>query len=189
MYIVLRKVHLYSCFIVATFLLMYFVTGGAMVLESVFPRKSKNTTVQTLAIESNASDDKIMQGISSKFQIEGKLRITKSSEGNAVYHFRRPGYHAELARIKSDSVRVTIKEGSLGSIMNDFHRLRGYEGKWTHIIWALLYDLSCVALVIFAFSGVYLWWKLEKDKKTGIIFFLASTVVTGFTILYLYQVC
>ncbi len=189
MYTTLRKIHLYCCFIVATFLLMYFVTGGVMVMESVFHRKSKHTTVQTLAIERNESEQKVIQAVRSKLDIEGRLRITKSSDGNSVYHFRRPGYHAELARTKEDSVQVTIREGTFGSVMNDFHRLRGYEGTWTHMVWACMYDLSCVALLIFAFTGVYLWWKLERNKKTGVIFLLASTVTTVFTVLYIYQVC
>jgi uncharacterized iron-regulated membrane protein len=188
MYTVLRKIHLYSCFIVASFLLMYFVTGGVMVFESVFPRKNKSTTIQTLAVEKNKSEQQVMQAIRSELGIQGRLRITQSSDGKSVYHFRRPGYQAELTRIKDDSVRVLIKEGTLGSVMNDFHRLRGYEGNWTHKIWAFMYDLSCVGLIIFAFSGVYLWWRLEKNKMTGIAFLLTSTIITGFTILYLYQV-
>jgi hypothetical protein len=188
MYTLLRKIHLYSCFIVATFLLMYFVTGGVMVFESIFPRKNKNTTLQTLAVERNESEQKVMKAISSELGIQGKLRITQSANGKSVYHFRRPGYQAELTRIKEDSVQVLIKEGTLGSVMNDFHRLRGYEGNMIHMIWAFLYDLSCVGLVIFSFSGVYLWSRLEKNKTTGIVFLLASTIITGFTILYLYHV-
>ena len=46
--------------------------------------------------------------------------------------------------------------------MNDFHRLRAYTVD--HKVWAVFYDLSCIALFVFAFTGVYLWWKLEEKS-------------------------
>lgn len=189
MYTLLRNIHVYSAFVIATFLLMYFVTGGVMILESVFPRISKETTIQTLAVDKYKSEETIMKELSAKFDIHGDLRITTSSDGNGVYRFMRPGYRAELSRIGTDSVKVSIKEGTFASVMNDFHRLRGYEGTWRRWLWAFLYDLSCISLLVFAFSGVYLWWKLEKNKRTGIVFLVASTAITAFTILYFYQVC
>ena len=189
MYTLLRNIHLYSAFIIVSFLLMYFVTGGVMILESAFPRISKETTVQTLPVESNDSEEKIIRDLCTRFSIHGDLRITTSSGENKVYRFIRPGYRAELRRVHVDSVQVSIKEGTFGSVMNDFHRLRGYEGNWIHILWAFLYDLSCISLLVFSFSGVYLWWKMEKIKRTGVGFLLVSTAITGFTIIYFYQVC
>lgn len=189
MHTLLRNIHLYSAFIIGAFLLMYFVTGGVMVLESIFPRTNKHTTLQTLAIHGTSSEEKTIKDICSRFSIHGDLSMTTSADGNKTYRFIRPGYRAEVTRFHVDSVRVNIKKGTLGSVMNDFHRLRGYEGSWIHMVWALLYDLSSISLLVFAFSGVYLWWKLEKNKKPGVVFLLASTAVTAFTILYLYEVC
>jgi uncharacterized iron-regulated membrane protein len=189
MYTLLRNIHLYSAFIIASFLLMYFVTGGVMILESAFPRKSKETTLQTVPVEKNDSEEQIIRDLRTRFSIHGDLRITTSRGGNKVYRFLRPGYGAELRRVHVDSVQVSIKEGTIGSVMNDFHRLRGYEGNWIHVLWAFLYDLSCISLLVFSFSGVYLWWKMEKIKKTGVAFLLVSTAITAFTIIYFYQVC
>jgi hypothetical protein len=188
MYSLLRNIHLYTAFVIASFLLMYFVTGGVMILESAFPRISKETTLQTLPVDRTDLEKKIISDLCNRFSIHGDLRITTSNGGIKVYRFLRPGYRAELRRVHVDSVQVSIKEGTFGSVMNDFHRLRGYEGTWTHMVWAFLYDLSCISLLVFSFSGVCLWWKLETNKKTGTIFFLASTAITGLTILYIYQV-
>jgi hypothetical protein len=72
--------------------------------------------------------------------------------------------------------------------MNDFHRLRGFNGV-ARVVWGVMYDLSCIALFLFGLSGLYLWWKLEKEKLAGVLFFLASTAITIFTIWYLNAVC
>lgn len=187
MYSIIRKIHLYTAFVIAAFLLMYFVTGGVMVFESLFPRANKKTTIETLAIERSGSDEKIIKDVCSKFSVHGELRVN-SSDGNKVYRFSRPGYKAELSRVHADSIRVTIREGTFGSVMNDFHRLRGYEGSWTHIVWAFLYDLSCISLLVFALTGIFLWWKSEKNKALGVVFLLLSTGITAFTITYFYWV-
>lgn len=188
MYTLLRKIHLYSAFIVATFLLMYFVTGGVMVMESLFPRVSKNTILQTVSTNRNTSEETIIKDIAATFNIHGELRTRIPPNGNKVYSFSRPGYKAELSRVHADSVRVSIREGTFASVMNDFHRLRGYEGSWHHFIWAFLYDLSCVSLLVFAITGICLWWKLEKKKMIGVLFLTTSTGLTALTIAYFYWV-
>ena len=160
-----------------------------MVMESLFPRVSKNTILETVSANKNTSEERIIKDISATFNIHGELRTRIPPNGKKVYSFSRPGYKAELSRVHVDSVRVSIRQGTFGSVMNDFHRLRGYEGSWHHFIWAFLYDLSCVSLLVFAITGVCLWWKLEKNKSTGIAFLLASTAITAFTMFYLYQVC
>ena len=189
MYTLIRRIHLYSAFIIAPFLLMYFVTGGVMILEDVFPRINKETINQKMAIDRDAPDRRTLKDVCERFDIYGELSTKPSSNGRTAYHFFRPGYRAEISFINADSVQLRIHEGTMASVMNDFHRLRGYKGSWTHLAWAFLYDLSCVALIVFAFSGVYLWWKLERNKRTGVIFLIVSTSITAFTILYLYQVC
>ena len=188
MYTFLRKIHLYSAFVIATFLLMYFVTGGVMVMESFFPRANKKTILEKVAVDRNAPEEITIKGICAAYNIYGELRRTTATNGNKVYNFSRPGYKAELSRIHTDTIQVNIREGTFGSVMNDFHRLRGYEGSWPHVIWALLYDLSCVSLLVFAFTGVYLWWKLEKSKAIGVVFLLTSTGIMVFTIVYFYWV-
>lgn len=186
---VIRKLHLYASFVIASFLLMYFLTGAFMIMGNIFPRKNVKTLSEKVALKNNQTEADAINEISIQYDIRGSESKITSVKGGRNYTFTRPGYRAEIIFVEGeDSIKVNIKTGTFWSAMNDFHRLRGYAG-WIHKVWAVFYDLSCLALLVFAFTGVYLWWKLERKKLPGIIFIFASTGITVFTIWYLVAVC
>lgn len=159
-----------------------------MILEDLFPRKSEKTFVQKIAIDEKTrtkGEEGVIRDICEKYNISGKLNINETP-GQKTYNYKRPGYRADIV-LKSleDSVRIKVVNNNLASAMNDLHRLHGYQGNWINIICALMYDLCCIALLAFAFTGVYLWWKLEKNKLPGLIFLLISSGLTVFTIWYI----
>lgn len=189
-FLVIRKLHLYASFVIASFLLMYFLSGAIMIMENIFPRKNVKTLSEKVALKSNKAEAEAINEISSRYNIHGRESNITNANGGRNYTFIRPAYRADIIFVEGkDSIKVNIKEGTFWSAMNDFHRLRGYAGSWTHKVWAMLYDLSCIALLVFAFTGVYLWWKLERKKRLGTIFIFASTGITVFTIWYLMAVC
>ena len=189
-FLVIRKVHLYASFVIASFLLMYFLSGAVMIMGNIFPRKNVKSLSEKVALKNYHSEAEAIKEISGQFDIHGRESITTNANGGRNYNFIRPGYRAEIIFVEGkDSIQVNIKEGTFWSVLNDFHRLRGYSGSWTHKVWAVIYDLSCIALLVYAFTGVYLWWKLERKKRLGIIFLFASTGITVFTIWYLMAVC
>lgn len=186
MYRTIRKVHLYTSFVIVSFLLMYFLTGAVMVFDAVFHRMDRIDFSKNVPFKKDISQSEALAEICRQYNIKGDESIKQKNDGSKVYSFIRPGYKAEINFIKADtSALVEIRKGNFGKVMNDFHRLRGYKGDWTHMLWAGLYDLSCIALLIYAFSGVYLWWKLERKKLMGILFLLASTGLIVFTIWYI----
>ncbi|MDH3445297.1 MAG: hypothetical protein OEN50_15335, partial [Deltaproteobacteria bacterium] len=69
--------------------------------------------------------------------------------------------------------------------MVSFHRLRGYGGGVLYSLWSLLYDLASFSLIIFAFTGKYLWYRLTKKKTLGWIFLGISYGYAAVTIFYL----
>jgi hypothetical protein len=152
-------------------------------MEDTFPRKN-NTEIKVISIDSFDFSKPIVNQICERYNISGR-QISK--EWNKI--FVKPGYRAEIKFIDGKNVQVTIHRGSFGRTMSDFHRLRGYEGHWTNILWAILYDLSCFALLVFAFTGIYLWWILERKKTTGLLLLLLSSGLTVFTIIYIFLVC
>ena len=187
MFPLVRKLHLYAAFAIAAFLLMYFVTGAVIIMGETFSRKSIREISEKHFIPGE-SEFVVVARLRKQFQIQGEER-KKIEEKQTVYSYSRPGYRAEIIfPAHEDSVSINLSQGSFGNLMNDFHQLRGFNGV-AHIVWGVLYDLSCIALFLFALSGLYLWWKVEKNKLTGGLFFLASTAITVFTIWYLLVVC
>jgi len=187
MFPLVRKLHLYAAFAIAAFLLMYFVTGGVIIMEETFSRKSIREVSEKHFINSE-SESLMVARLRKQFQIQGEER-KQIHEKQTVYSYSRPGHRAEIIfPVNEDSVSINLTQGSFGNVMSDFHRLKGFNGV-AHIIWGVVYDLSCIALFLFGLTGLYLWWKLEKNKLIGALFFLTSTVITVFTILYLLAVC
>ena len=190
LFIVIHKIHLYASFVIATFLLMYFLSGAVIIMGNIFPRENVITISEKVALKDKLSEEETVTNISTQYEIHGvKNKITKTNGGNN-YAFTRPGYRAEINFIEGqDSIQVIIRKGTFWSGMIYFHRLRGITGGWSHKVWIVLYDLSCIALLVFAFTGIYLWWKLERKKLLGIVFLFLSTGLTVFTIWYLMVVC
>ena len=189
LFIVIRKIHLYASFVIASFLLMYFLSGAVMIMGKIFPRKNVLSVTEKIALKKNQAEEDAVSEITMQYNIHGTENKLSTANGGRNYVFTRPGYRAEINFVQGqDSINVRIRKGTFWSAMNDFHRLRGFTS-WSYIIWALFYDLSCVALLVFAFTGIFLWWKLERKKWLGTIFIFLSTGLTVFTIWYLIVVC
>jgi len=188
LYSIIRKVHLYTAFIVAAFLFMYFFTGGVLILHEWFPRNMGKENPQTVPINAQYSEDEIVSSLKEQFSINGFLRRDEKKDGTIVNVFTRPGYRAQITFSPGrQTANVNIQHGTFAAVMNSFHRLRGFDG-FAHTLWAVFYDLSCIALILFSLSGLYLWWKLIRDKTLGLFFLFTSTGVTLFTIIYLLTV-
>ena len=186
----IRKIHLYAAFITSAFLLMFFLSGAVMILGKIFPRPMKETANLQVALQENKSETDNILEICKRFNIRGEETIKTLPGDKKSYSFYRAAYRAEIiVNNGGRNAMVKIREGNFWAAMNDFHRLLGFNGNWAHKLWYISYDLSCIALIVMALTGVYLWWKLEKKKKVGIVFLFLSTGLTLFTIMYILAVC
>ena len=52
-------------------------------------------------------------------------------------------------------------------------------------MWTLLYDLASLALIVFAFSGIYMWYKLTTRRSIGWIVLGASFTYAAAIVSYL----
>ena len=126
MFVLIRKIHLYSAFVIASFLLMYFLTGAVMIMENLFPRMNVKTFTEKIAIKENRPEAQTIDEICKRYDIKGEKSGKDDENGRRNYSFFRPGYRAELFfSNRGDTVQVRIMEGTFASVMNDFHRLRG----------------------------------------------------------------
>lgn len=187
MYTILRRLHLFSAFLLGGFILMYFFTGFVMIFESTFTRKN----VEELRIERIISHlpfkdpEKLAETIQRQFDIRGQYSVRLDSN-QAIINFSHPGVTTNV-RIpySTDSVFITTKRGNLNTVLHQFHRIHGYRGGWNYYAWALAYDLSAMSLIAFALTGMYLWIKFDTKPRAGWMIFAVSTAITGITIIYL----
>ncbi|MDH5602868.1 MAG: PepSY-associated TM helix domain-containing protein [Cyclobacteriaceae bacterium] len=181
-YTLLRKIHLYAGFALMAFLLMYFITGYILTHEGMFPNQDPVETTEELEVEipDNISIDDLPVYIQEKFSLKGqrkKPNIWKT--GEIAIKYIRPGYINDVV-LSADKSTLSIKRQKLSTrrTLILFHRLEKYGGGLLYDLYILMMDLSSVALILFAASGVYMWLKLEKNKIWGVLFLSAGIIYT-----------
>jgi hypothetical protein len=166
---------------------MYFATGLIMIFEETFPRdnikvdKIKERVDGIRSIEG----DSLAEWSRGKYNLRGRHLIKENKE-SIVLDFSRPGTMASVRVLRSyDSVYVEVKRGNFNTVMHQYHRLHGLAGGWTYFTWAVLYDLSAISMIIFPITGLYLWYKTERNRSAGWLVLAASTILMFSTIFYL----
>ena len=187
-YTLFRKTHLYSGLAILTFVVMYFVTGYPMIHHDWFPRSTpiKKIRTEPLAYAGPQEAKAYSQYLQETFDLRGKpMQPRRLRDGSWQFRFARPGtYHEAVVLPAGDSVRITTREDGIVDTMVGFHRLRGYGDDNLYNAWAVLYDLASLSLILFAFTGIYLWYRLTKKKLLGWICLGISFGSAAVTVLY-----
>lgn len=188
-YTLWRKIHLYAGLAVLAFVVMYFVTGYPMIHHKWFSNPEPVITKRTesLAYRGPEEPGAFSDYLQETFDLGGKpIQRVRLRDGSWRFRYSRPGtIHDLVVPPAGDSVSITTRRESVIATMVKFHRLKGYGGGKLYSVWALLYDLASFSLIVFAVTGIYLWYKLTKKKLLGWIFLGISYGYAVATILYL----
>ncbi len=184
----IRQVHLFSAFVLTSFILMYFITGLVMTLEETFKRNETSSTTSVMFIPDihQADNDEMLSLLKMSLDVHGQYGIQNQTPNQTEITFRHPGTETIVVVEKgSDSVHTTVRKKNLVTVMHQFHRLHGYRGGFQYHLWAFMFDIASLSMIAFALTGVYLWYKVEKRKLAGWVVLTVFTAFTGFTIFYL----
>jgi hypothetical protein len=183
----IRQIHLFAALILTMFILMYFVSGVVLIFEETFPGKDisvarVNTIIPGIG---TMKGDTLIASLEDHLNVSGRHQIRKDGDQTLV-NFIHPGMEGRIVVANdSDSVAAVIHERNLNATLIQFHRLHGYHGGWRYWIWAFFYDLSALSMIVFAFTGVYLWYKTERVKWPGWLLLGVTTFFVAFTLYYL----
>jgi uncharacterized protein len=189
MYDLIRKIHLYSGLTLLGFVLMCFVSGYVMTHHDWFPGGDPRRAVRDEPLASAPGTDP--EGFSAllqrQFDLSGKRQPpSHMKDGSWKFVYVRPGVTQEaIVPPSGDRVRITRSEQDARGTLVGLHRLHGYGGGWLYDLWAIAYDVSSAAMVLFAVSGIYLWYKLTKRRLLGWALLAVSFGFATWTVLYL----
>jgi len=188
-YTLFRTIHLYAGLALLAFVIMYFVTGYPMIHHAWFPQSEPNRTIRTEMLVYPGAREPAAYSIylQETFNLRGKVtRQRRLKDGSWEFRYSRPGtIHEAVVAPAGDSVRITTVKEKPIETMIAFHELHGYGGGLLYNVWALFYDLASFSLIVFAFTGIYLWYRLTKKKLLGWIFLAISYGYATVTVLYL----
>jgi len=178
-----RRIHSIAGLVLMVWVLIYFVTGYVMVREQWFPRSTPvaETKTETLTWAGDPNPQALMAYLEMTYGFHGKGQApVKMEDGTRRFVWSAPAGDQE-AKVSSDGrqVQITRKNNGLVSRMHAVHRLHGYDGGIKYDLWAFFFDLTSAAMILFAITGVYLWWKTTRARLAGWICLVGSCAFTA----------
>lgn len=189
MYDTIRRIHLYTGVALLAFVVMYFVTGYVLIHHELVSdeRPANSTREEALTAAPGASPEEYSAKLQRQFAMAGKRQPpVRMRDGSWKFEYFRPGVgYKALVAPSGDKVRITTSPSSPRQTLVQFHRMHGYGGGWLYDLWCVVYDLASLSMILFALSGIYLWYKLTKRRLLGwMVLAVSFSFATG-TILYL----
>jgi hypothetical protein len=188
---ILRQIHLVSSLALFAFLLMYFVTAFILIRHDWFPHSTPTITKETIPfkLDSERTNYKsAAKAIKSHLKISGREDEPFQRKDSCwVYNIYRPGitYHIVLSKERENMVVTTTEQFTVARVSSRLHLMRHYRGGIKYYIWAFFYDMAALSMLVSGISGVLIWFKMGKNYKNGIYYFLAGTVISASVIIYL----
>jgi len=189
MYVLVRRIHLFSGTIIMAFLLMYFVSGYIMVHRPWFMRPSPPPVTRTAPLEAGApvNVDRLAVYVRDKFELAGRIQFPQvQPKDTKRFWVLRPGVMIRVdVPANQGRVSFTTQDAGFVGTLIMLHKVRGYDDQVLFDVYALFCDLSGVSMILFAVSGVYLWWKRTRNRSWGIVCLGASCAYGLGMVLYL----
>ena len=191
MYRLMRTIHLYCGMVILTFLMMYFVRGYTMIQRPWFLPAPPPPTARTATLESaeHSSIEQFAADVKKQLRLFGRIQFPLAQPaGLTRFWVIHPG---TMTRVDipagGHAVTITTQRTGLVGTLIMLHKINGYDDQPLFDLYSFFCDLAGLSMIVFAFSGVYLWWKRARNRLWGILCLTASCgYATGMMLYLLY---
>jgi hypothetical protein len=197
MYNLIRKIHLYCGLIILIFLMMYFVSGFMMTHRPWFLGARAVPTTRTAVLESSGdqssdqssdpSKEKLAASVQRQLRLAGRIQFPQNQPPDVTrFWINHPGteIRVDVSTGEKRIVITTQRERWVG-ILIMLHKVNAYDDDPVFDVYAFFCDLAGLSMILFALSGVYLWWKSTRNHAWGILCVAASCAYGAGMMLYL----
>ena len=176
MYRVLRNTHLFLGLFCCFFLLMYGVSSVQMAHNRWFNNRP-SVTETNLNLPSRIGDARsIGRQLMDHFGLRGEVGQARVSPAQITFAMTRPGtvYQVEYYT-GTGATRIRDNHANFIGMLNRIHHANGlWHNYWLQNAWGGLVGVVSAALVLIGISGIYLWFKLHKERVIGTILLVVS---------------
>jgi hypothetical protein len=177
-----RQIHLVSSMIMLSFMLVFVTTGLFMINHDLFRIPEIRVSQSTVAVTEpmNGDPKDYARYLKKTLDIRGRTEYREDRHGNWIFHFNIPG---EAFQVKlppaQDSLYIqqSTQELNLYMVAHRIHILRGFRGGWEYTAWAVMYDVTCFAMVLFAVTGIIMWYRSRKQFRWGWWYLMAGILI------------
>lgn len=182
MYRWLRNTHLLIGLFSFLFLMMYGVSSVQMAHNSWFNLKPKVTEnrLEVQAMEPRAVAQELMRA----HGLRGEMGPVKVAKAGFSFRIARPGTVYEVTYpADPHTALVRTNEAGLMGMLNRIHHIGGLWHDYSLInVWGTFVGLISLLLVVLGLTGIYLWFKIHKERVIGSVL-LAASLAFGLTLL------
>ncbi len=191
--LIVRRTHMYLALFLFPWMLMYALSTAAMNHRAFFVEKygSSPTVYEKdrefgydAAVPDNVDLRTISRQILAAAGLDGAHGVTRRKDGaivitrNDLVTPRRLTYTPA-----TQTVLVEKMPHRANAFLERFHRRRGYAtGYALDTVWAVSVDLVILAMVVWALSGLWMWWEMKVTRVLGASAFLGGA---GLFVLYM----
>ncbi len=172
MYKIIRNIHLFLGLLSFSFLLMYSVSAVQMSHLGWFSMQP-TVTEQVVAITpADAQNPRTFAQQLMQAGMWGELQNVNQNDSGFRLRIVRPGttYDVEYAA-GSPTAKVKASVAGFMGMLNRLHHTAGfYREQSITDWWAAFVALTSLALLTLGATGVYMWFKLYKERLIGGIF-------------------
>jgi hypothetical protein len=179
---VIQKIHLVASMIMLSFMLVYVITGIIMINHDLF------TMPEIEASQSKVPVEKPMKGdpkdyaryLKKTMNLKGRTEFRQDNNDNWIFHFNIPGegYQIKLTPAQDTLyIQRSSQEMNFYTVAQRIHILRGFKGGWEYTAWAVMYDVSCSAMMVFAITGIVMWFRRRKQFRYGWWYLMAGLLI------------
>ena len=187
----MRRVHLFLALFLTPWVLLYALSTMAMQHRQHLTGQEKRVAppydvVQempyTPGFPAGTTSAQAAEAILKKVGLEGAHRVKGDwTKGKLVVERDRPVNSYRVTYL-ADPGKLTVERQQFKLIyfLEMLHRRRGFEQPfWFNDAWAVTVDLVIVAILLWALTGLYMWWETKPTRKAGVVCLVGSFAIFG----------
>ena len=183
----IRQIHLIASMIMLSFMLVDVITGIFMINHDLFTMTEVEMSHSTLPVEKpmKGNPKDYAKYLKKSMDLRGRTEFWQDNKDNWIFNFYIPGegYQIKLTPAQDTLyIQRSSQEMTFYTVVQRIHILRGFKGGWAYTAWAVMYDVSCFAIILFAITGIIMWFKRRKQFRHGWWYLLAGILIPVFFI-------
>jgi hypothetical protein len=183
---ILRRTHMYLALFLIPWILVYALSTLSMnhiqLLKDVFgSTPPQYTHVKEMQYPGVFSEDASPQVVAKQILIDLDLDGSHNIRGNLsdqqMTITRLDAIALKRITFFPKEKKITIEEADfqMPNFLRFLHTRRGYQHDYLiDDAWAFSVDLFLFTMLFWIFSGLWLWWKMKKTRRLGIICILGG---------------
>lgn len=174
----IRRTHMFLALFFFPWLLMYALSTLAMNHRAVFaqrygegpvPFERERQVIYNGTFPENAELRAISQQLLASVDLDGAHSVSGRGDGTIVINRHDLLAPRRLTYSPADrTVVIERMQHRPNALLERFHRRRGYAtGYALDTVWAVSVDLVILAMVVWAGSGLWMWWEMTTTRRSG----------------------